>query len=49
MTEAIINEGSPLGYSQGYSEDIDAIRQREYPMLSGTSHDSVTHYFLTAL
>ncbi|KAL5359085.1 molybdenum cofactor sulfurase [Aspergillus floccosus] len=37
MAETIINE-SPLGYSRGYSENIDAIREREYPMLSDTTY-----------
>lgn len=29
-------ERPPAGYCQGYSTDVDAIRENEYPLLKGT-------------
>ncbi|KAL4893844.1 molybdenum cofactor sulfurase [Aspergillus ambiguus] len=37
MTDTILDE-CPLGYSRGYSDDIDVLREREYPQLSDTTY-----------
>lgn len=33
-------EGSPMEYCQGYSTNVDAIREQEYPLLNGMEIDT---------
>lgn len=34
-------EQTPTDYSRGYSADVDAIREQEYPQLNGTRTKSL--------
>lgn len=37
MAESTFQESVHPKYSQGYSADVDIIRDQEYPLLNGTS------------
>jgi molybdenum cofactor sulfurtransferase len=37
MVESTFQGSTHSKYSQGYSADVDIIREQEYPLLNGTS------------